>query len=922
MSSDDRKAYAQGDIRPSREPGGQEGRPQREQTTQEKRKRKRRHEQNKAEDNKDALRRYHTDYKRNRKMIKRREEYRKDPDRYERRAPRKYERPDKKAVAQRHAARLWYHGSPDRFEGFQTYEGHTFGKGPSEVPLFFSPSKSFAKMYATGPEGTIYTARLKWRKVFDGADLMTPDGDLWFPDYDEDLTDAGRRLYDDLAEGKVFPGVDEDDLLDGLWRNVVRMDYDIIEDSAFKRWLKKNGYDAAYVTGDGEQNVFVFSPGQVEIIEVEGRWDKRAGDVMLYDQHNPANNEIKQPGLDVNYRAEGPTTYSTEPDEKKGVVPGNRVPNRQLDDVPPASSRVIPDSMKETLQQEYMKSASATVPQILSNCGPEVTGRSRDIKYKRKRLSPSGMSTWIAQSVTDPGKQYIIKVKPIRKDKRRKIVSKMPVRVSCSCPFWRWQGPEHWGKVNDYLYGKPRGTASFPIVRDPKSKHWACKHVIAVLQLVKNYRYASAEESKWSYDGPLAPLPDEGRVAARYMEAKRQLWWHGTSGKNLRSILKQGLIPTGDLVYGIEIDQNRGGRSIKTFGGIYFSSQWFTAYSAAGQANPGRRMPRVVIGATLDNRSPDVLLDEDDMLQGIENVMGRTFDQVARQIRLPEGSVDSWGTPRVGAYGTINRFLLEDADYGDLPSLYLDRMVSMYPKLEGRVERQREALESAIQDVMAAYAAHLLETLYHRFKDKTERKVRDTIEDIPKATYYDEAEKQERISYYEDQLKQHLANEREIKGSFQLLQEATNRLGQMMREATEMPEDAFRHNIRVMRPVTYRGKDRILMVASITDRDSQVWEDSGQRLVTATDITFHYGAQHRKPFLDKYEERVGGIARVLDASGKVLEIIDKRGQLDERGWPTDLWGPAPRAYRDVAASDLTADRLSRRPSSKDDRGER
>ena len=169
------------------------------------------------------------------------------------------------------ATRLWYHGSEKRFESFKTYEGHTFGKRSSEVPMFFSPSKSFAKMYATGPEGIIYTARLKWRKVFDSEDLYR-ESRYWPPEY-EDLTPEGKTLYDDLADGKVFPGVDEDDLLDGypsLWAQILRMDYDIIEDAAFKRWLKKHGYDAAYVTGDGEQNVFLFSPNQVEIVEVEG----------------------------------------------------------------------------------------------------------------------------------------------------------------------------------------------------------------------------------------------------------------------------------------------------------------------------------------------------------------------------------------------------------------------------------------------------------------------------------------------------------------------------------------------------------------------------------------------------------------------------------------------------------------------------
>ncbi len=407
-------------------------------------------------------------------------------------------------------------------------------------------------------------------------------------------------------------------------------------------------------------------------------------------------------------------------------------------------------------------------------------------------------------------------------------------------------------------------------------------------------------------------MPSSVRVASRFQkEAKRQLWWHGTSGKNLRSILKQGLIPTGDLVFDVEVDPDRaGGRSIKTFGGIYFSSQWFTAYSSASTANRAvagvRSGPtpysKVIIGATIDNRSPGILLDEDQMLGGVERLMGRGFDEVLRKVRLPEDLIDRWGgVVKPGAHGKVSQFLLVDADYGDLPSKYLDHMVSEYPRLEGRVKRQRGALESAIQDVMAAYAAHLLETWYHRFKDDQTKKIRKYIESAASNSRYNDDEKRDKIKVYEEQLALHLADEREIKGSFSLLQKASNRLGEMMREATEMPEGKWRHNIRTMRPVTYRGKDRILMVASITDRKSQVWEDAGH-VSSPTDIIFHYGAQHRKPFVDKYEERVGGIARVLDASGKVLEIIDKRGQLDERGWPTDLWGPAPRAYRDVAAS--------------------
>ena len=99
---DEKTAYVKGDIRPPRKPGGQEGRPQSEQMPQEKRQRKRRHERNKSRNNRDALRRYHTDYKRDRKMKERRESYREDPERYRRKPPQEYERPDKTAVAQRY----------------------------------------------------------------------------------------------------------------------------------------------------------------------------------------------------------------------------------------------------------------------------------------------------------------------------------------------------------------------------------------------------------------------------------------------------------------------------------------------------------------------------------------------------------------------------------------------------------------------------------------------------------------------------------------------------------------------------------------------------------------------------------------------------------------------------------------------------
>jgi len=70
---------------------------------------------------------------------------------------------------------VWYHGSPRRFDNFRTEVRHTFGDGPTETALFFTPDLDFAKLHARGPEGTIYKVSLRYRKIFDGRKQIVSD---------------------------------------------------------------------------------------------------------------------------------------------------------------------------------------------------------------------------------------------------------------------------------------------------------------------------------------------------------------------------------------------------------------------------------------------------------------------------------------------------------------------------------------------------------------------------------------------------------------------------------------------------------------------------------------------------------------------------------------------------------------------------
>lgn len=56
------------------------------------------------------------------------------------------------------------------------------------------------------------------------------------------------------------------------------------------------------------------------------------------------------------------------------------------------------------------------------------------------------------------------------------------LKVCCSCSSWMYSGAEYHAKEEDYLYGKPRGTATKPEKSDPEGKNRICKHVYAVLR--------------------------------------------------------------------------------------------------------------------------------------------------------------------------------------------------------------------------------------------------------------------------------------------------------------------------------------------------------------------------------------------------------------------------------------------------------
>jgi len=157
--------------------------------------------------------------------------------------------------------------------------------------------------------------------------------------------------------------------------------------------------------------------------------------------------------------------------------------------------------------------------EIVTRTSKDVHDRARQVSVRLSRANPkTGM--WLFQARGSKG-TYTIRLKGIRQGNVINL-TKAQVKVSCTCDFFRWQGPEHWAKTNGYLYGRPRGNAQSPQVKDPKAQHWACKHILAAFNLSRHYRMAHQGGQWWPRGAEVVPeWSSPNRVAERWLNHTR-----------------------------------------------------------------------------------------------------------------------------------------------------------------------------------------------------------------------------------------------------------------------------------------------------------------------------------------------------------------------------------------------------------------
>lgn len=129
---------------------------------------------------------------------------------------------------------------------------------------------------------------------------------------------------------------------------------------------------------------------------------------------------------------------------------------------------------------------AATLETMTRNLSTEIVQKGAKCGVSLKRADIPNMRWFFSVNCGNGPK--IVRVKAGRIGNAQQF-SKLDLHVACSCPAWRWQGPEYHAKHEDYQDPKTplQGTASTPNIKDPERVHKVCKHVAAVVSFTKEW---------------------------------------------------------------------------------------------------------------------------------------------------------------------------------------------------------------------------------------------------------------------------------------------------------------------------------------------------------------------------------------------------------------------------------------------------
>lgn len=168
--------------------------------------------------------------------------------------------------------KVYYHGSAKKFD--------TFDKGISNYSgtIYFTESKPFAMQFASdrGTDKTyLYTVELYNKKPFDPFNKLERDKlipvlkDLIEKRYEDKQT--GAKFYSKyiVLNGESIQDPDTDQSVQYLLWRIENGSWRIIESQPVIDSIRSMGYDSIITIEKGQENVAVFDPSLIKILDIE-----------------------------------------------------------------------------------------------------------------------------------------------------------------------------------------------------------------------------------------------------------------------------------------------------------------------------------------------------------------------------------------------------------------------------------------------------------------------------------------------------------------------------------------------------------------------------------------------------------------------------------------------------------------------------
>lgn len=341
----------------------------------------------------------------------------------------------------------------------------------------------------------------------------------------------------------------------------------------------------------------------------------------------------------------------------------------------------------------------------------------------------------------------------------------------------------------------------------------------------------------------------------RVVTAAKLTMWHGTStgpdGEILRSILKQGLIPdpkakayrspySDDGYQEIDFDTEETMELDESLGGAYLTNMVGEAIRYSKHAVQVHGGGHVLVAAQIETQDTEVKIDEDFLINYIWEFITRPFEAVNDEVYEAE----------------LLKWLEQGADYEKIGRAWIAQQFSHVKVPEAQMAKVMPHLVKAVRSIAIL-------TFFQSNWDRLHAIAYDATRD-PEA-----AEALEAVDLGYDIMDIDEIEERQR--ARQDYKEAIRQVSDLLTAVTAPPTKGSQHNIRILKPVGYRGANRILAVAS-WDRPTE----SGYGVDRTAML--HYGQD--SVVVDQMIKAIGASRQWVDARdprGKAKQLPVQRG---------------------------------------------